>query len=106
MEQSLVSDAVVSESLNQARHLWHLRESIPLAQAEEGLNIKHDILVPVSRIPEFAFSLPKATTLWGGKLKGRASYGLYDEEGGLTTWRSSPRSTPTESWRSWTPRCT
>ncbi len=53
MEQSLVSDAVVSESLNQARHLWHLRESIPLAQAEEGLNIKHDISVPVSRIPEF-----------------------------------------------------
>ena len=53
MEQALVSDAVVSESLNQARHLWHLRESIPLAQAEEGLNIKHDISVPVSRIPEF-----------------------------------------------------
>ena len=53
MEQALVSDAVVAESLNQARHLWHLRESIPLAQAEEGLNIKHDISVPVSRIPEF-----------------------------------------------------
>jgi FAD/FMN-containing dehydrogenase len=53
MEQGCVSDAVVAESLNQARHLWHLRESIPLAQAEEGLNIKHDISVPVSRIPEF-----------------------------------------------------
>ncbi|MGH8857638.1 MAG: FAD-binding oxidoreductase, partial [Polaromonas sp.] len=26
---------------------------IPLAQAEEGLNIKHDISVAVSRIPEF-----------------------------------------------------
>jgi len=53
MEQALVSDAVVAESLNQARHLWHLRESIPLAQAEEGLNIKHDISIPVSRIAEF-----------------------------------------------------
>jgi FAD/FMN-containing dehydrogenase len=53
MEQGCVNDAVVAESLNQARHLWHLRESIPLAQAEEGLNIKHDISVPVSRIPEF-----------------------------------------------------
>ena len=30
--------------------MWHLRESIPLAQAEEGLNIKHDIALPVSRI--------------------------------------------------------
>jgi len=53
MENELVSDAVVAESLNQARHLWHLRESIPLAQAEEGLNIKHDISIPVSRIAEF-----------------------------------------------------
>ena len=33
--------------------MWHLRESIPLAQAEEGLNIKHDIALPVSRIPAF-----------------------------------------------------
>jgi FAD/FMN-containing dehydrogenase len=33
--------------------MWHLRESIPLAQAEEGLNIKHDISVPVSAIPAF-----------------------------------------------------
>ena len=48
-----VSDAVVAESLAQARSLWHIRESIPLAQAEEGLNIKHDISLPVSRIPAF-----------------------------------------------------
>lgn len=48
-----VTDAVVAESLAQARRLWHVRESIPLAQAEEGLNIKHDISVPVSRIPAF-----------------------------------------------------
>jgi FAD/FMN-containing dehydrogenase len=52
-EQGLVSDAVVAESLAQARNLWHVRESIPLAQAEEGLNIKHDISLPVSRIPAF-----------------------------------------------------
>jgi len=52
-EQGLVSDAVVAESLAQARGLWHIRESIPLAQAEEGLNIKHDISIPVSRIPAF-----------------------------------------------------
>ncbi|MGV3726850.1 FAD-binding oxidoreductase [Hydrogenophaga sp.] len=52
-ERGLVSDAVVAESLAQARALWHIRESIPLAQAEEGLNIKHDISIPVSRIPAF-----------------------------------------------------
>ena len=52
-EQGVVSDAVVAESLQQAHALWHIRESIPLAQAEEGLNIKHDISIPVSKIPDF-----------------------------------------------------
>ncbi|MBS0404476.1 MAG: FAD-binding oxidoreductase [Proteobacteria bacterium] len=53
LEAGCVSDAVVAESLAQAKALWHIRESIPLAQAEEGLNIKHDISVPIARIPAF-----------------------------------------------------
>jgi FAD/FMN-containing dehydrogenase len=53
LEAGCVVDAVVAESLAQSRALWHLRESIPLAQAEEGLNIKHDISLPVSAIPRF-----------------------------------------------------
>ena len=53
MEQGCVTDAVIAESMAQARALWHIRESIPLAQAQEGLNIKHDISIAVSRIPEF-----------------------------------------------------
>lgn len=52
-EEGCVSDAVVAENLSQAKALWHVRESIPLAQAEEGLNIKHDISIAVSRIPAF-----------------------------------------------------
>jgi FAD/FMN-containing dehydrogenase len=48
-----VLDAVVAENIAQAQQLWHIRESIPLAQAQEGLNIKHDISVPISRIPAF-----------------------------------------------------
>ncbi len=52
-ENGCVLDAVVAENLTQAHQLWHIRESIPLAQAEEGLNIKHDISIAVSRIPEF-----------------------------------------------------
>lgn len=48
-----VTDAVVADSLAQARQLWHVRESIPLAQVAEGANIKHDISIPVSRIPAF-----------------------------------------------------
>jgi FAD/FMN-containing dehydrogenase len=53
MDKSWVTDAVVAESLSQAQVLWQIRETIPLAQADEGLNIKHDISVPVSRIPQF-----------------------------------------------------
>jgi len=53
LEKGWVTDAVVAESLSQAQGLWQIRESIPLAQATEGLNIKHDISVPVSRIPQF-----------------------------------------------------
>ena len=53
MEAGCVDDAVVAESMAQAHALWHIRESIPMAQAEEGLNIKHDISINVSRIPEF-----------------------------------------------------
>ena len=53
LEAGTVQDAVVAESLAQSRALWLMRESIPLAQAEEGLNIKHDISLPVSSIPEF-----------------------------------------------------
>ncbi|CAM2192386.1 D-2-hydroxyglutarate dehydrogenase [Paraburkholderia kururiensis] len=53
LEEGLVEDAVVAESLAQSQAFWHLREHIPLAQAEEGLNIKHDIAVPISRIGTF-----------------------------------------------------
>jgi FAD/FMN-containing dehydrogenase len=53
LKAGVVLDAVVAESLSQSQTLWHLREAIPLAQAEEGLNIKHDISLPVSAIPAF-----------------------------------------------------
>jgi FAD/FMN-containing dehydrogenase len=53
IEQGWVTDAVVAENIAQARELWQIRESIPLAQAQEGLNIKHDISIPVSRIAAF-----------------------------------------------------
>ncbi|WP_118180784.1 FAD-binding oxidoreductase [Paraburkholderia phosphatilytica] len=53
LESGLVEDAVVAENLAQSQAFWDLREHIPLAQAEEGLNIKHDIGVPISRIGDF-----------------------------------------------------
>ncbi|NEX61608.1 FAD-binding oxidoreductase [Noviherbaspirillum galbum] len=53
LEEELIVDAVVASSIAQSRGLWNLREHIPLAQAEEGKNIKHDVSVPISRIGDY-----------------------------------------------------
>ena len=53
LENGEISDAVLAQSVDQAKRLWNLRESISEAQKIEGFSIKHDISVPVSRIPEF-----------------------------------------------------
>ncbi|MDI4633243.1 FAD-binding oxidoreductase [Pelomonas sp. V22] len=60
LELGLIQDASVAQSLAQARALWQLRESIPLAQGQEGLNIKHDISLPISAIPAFCASTEAA----------------------------------------------
>jgi FAD/FMN-containing dehydrogenase len=53
IEQGLANEAVVATSFAQSLALWQIREHIPLAQAAAGKNIKHDISLPISRIPEF-----------------------------------------------------
>lgn len=53
LEEGVIQDAVVATSIAQSKTLWNLREHIPLAQAEEGKNIKHDISVPISRIGDY-----------------------------------------------------
>ncbi|MCW1245764.1 FAD-binding oxidoreductase, partial [Pseudomonas sp. SAICEU22] len=52
-ERGWVIDAVLASSQAQAAALWALREGISEAQNHEGPSLKHDISVPVSRIPEF-----------------------------------------------------
>ncbi|MEO7115953.1 MAG: FAD-binding oxidoreductase [Caldimonas sp.] len=53
LEQGLIGDTAIAASLEQANALWHLRESIPIAQSMEGANVKHDIALPVSAIEAF-----------------------------------------------------
>lgn len=53
LEQGLISDAAIAASEAQMTSLWALRENISEAQKIEGISIKHDISLPVSRIPEF-----------------------------------------------------
>jgi D-lactate dehydrogenase (cytochrome) len=53
MDQGIVADAVLAQSLDQRKALWHIREAIPEAQKREGGSIKHDISVPLSSMPAF-----------------------------------------------------
>jgi FAD/FMN-containing dehydrogenase len=53
VEDGEVQDAVIASSQAQAASLWKIRESIPEAQNHEGVSVKHDVSVPLSRIPEF-----------------------------------------------------
>jgi FAD/FMN-containing dehydrogenase len=56
LEAGCAQDAAFASNQAQRHAMWHLRESIPLAQSAEGLNIKHDISLPVSAIPAFVAS--------------------------------------------------
>ena len=52
-EAGLASDAVLAASDAQRKALWALRENVSEAQKLDGVSIKHDVSVPVSRVPEF-----------------------------------------------------
>lgn len=49
----LIEDAVIAQSESQAANLLALREHMSAAQKFNGGSIKHDISVPVARVPEF-----------------------------------------------------
>ncbi|MDD5297998.1 MAG: FAD-binding oxidoreductase [Rhodocyclaceae bacterium] len=53
MEAGLVPEAAMAHNRAQTEQFWALRENISEAQRIEGISIKHDVSVPVSRIAEF-----------------------------------------------------
>ncbi len=53
LDAGVIADAVLAASGAQAESLWRIRETVPEAQAAIGASIKHDISVPVSKVPEF-----------------------------------------------------
>ncbi|MFC1674164.1 FAD-binding oxidoreductase [Pseudomonadota bacterium] len=66
-EATLVEDAVIAQSGPQADAIWALREAVPEAQREEGGSIKHDVSVPVSKVPQF---IDQATALVEERIPG------------------------------------
>jgi FAD/FMN-containing dehydrogenase len=51
-EEGLILDAVLAASRAQRQGLWKIREDLGEAGRLDGPSIKHDIAVPVSRVPE------------------------------------------------------
>jgi FAD/FMN-containing dehydrogenase len=56
LEAGLATDAMIAAYEAQAQGLWRIRESIAEAERLEGPSLKHDISVPVSRLPAFMTS--------------------------------------------------
>jgi FAD/FMN-containing dehydrogenase len=52
VEQEIAVDAVIAQSEKQRADIWRIREAIVDVQKLEGGSIKHDVSVPVSKIPE------------------------------------------------------
>lgn len=53
MEQGLIEDAAVAASIDQRKAFWRLRELLSDLQKFEGGSIKHDVSVPVAKVPQF-----------------------------------------------------
>jgi FAD/FMN-containing dehydrogenase len=53
LERALVSDAVIADSLDQAKMFWRIREMFGEVQRHAGGSIKHDVSVPVAAVPAF-----------------------------------------------------
>src|SRR5262249_3954107 len=51
LEKGLVLDATICESVEQAKAFWRVREQFGEMQGREGGSIKHDVSVPVAKIP-------------------------------------------------------
>jgi FAD/FMN-containing dehydrogenase len=90
-EAGLVGDAAIAESLSQSAAFWKLREDISDAQKPEGASIKHDISVPVAKVPEFIERAAKAVAsvsagarvvCFGHMGDGNLHYNVSQPEGG------------------------
>lgn len=53
LDDQLISGGTIAGSLAQAHALWRLRHTMSEVQKHEGGSIKHDVSVPIGRIPEF-----------------------------------------------------
>ncbi len=52
LEAGVARDGVMAQSVEQANAFWHMRHSMSELQKNLGGSIKHDVAVPLSRVPD------------------------------------------------------
>ena len=52
-EKGFAKDGAMAESEGQKQAFWNMRESMSEAQKPEGGSIKHDVSVPIAKVPDF-----------------------------------------------------
>ncbi|SAI67401.1 oxidoreductase [Bordetella ansorpii] len=106
LERELCLDAAVSASLAQVQALWKLREEISEAQRADGPHLKHDVSLPIERIPEFmvsaearvrAVSADVRPFIFGHFGDGNLHYNLSRPAGAPTDWAAKEGSAITDA---------
>ncbi len=90
LESEIALDVALAQSEAQRQDFWAIRETMPPAQKPQGWSIKHDIALPVHRVPEFfqraddivAQALPGARICGFGHMgDGNIHYNITQPEG-------------------------
>ena len=53
IENHLIEDAVISQSEQQNKELWEIRENANIAQMQEGFQLKLDLSIPIENMSNF-----------------------------------------------------
>ena len=53
LKKNLILDAIKPQNIKQLNNIWKTRELLSYAQKKDGPSIKHDISLPISKIPIF-----------------------------------------------------
>jgi FAD/FMN-containing dehydrogenase len=89
LQRKLIQDGVIATSEAQRKAIWALRENPTEAMAHEGAVLRHDVAVPVSRVPDliargalhFAGTIPGVRIMPFGHLgDGNIHYNLLQPE--------------------------
>ena len=60
LEKKYILDAIKPQNIHQTNTIWKTREWLSFAQKKEGYSVKHDISIPISKIPLFLKEAEKA----------------------------------------------